>query len=258
MKKIFAILLSLCVYSIAWAQLQSPEQFFGRQIGTKITPHWKVLEYFKHVAAQVPQQVKFQQYGESVEGRPMYVFFVSSAKNINRLEAIRQYNLQISGENSTGESILDMPAIIWMSNNAHGNETSSMEASMMTLYQLVNPKNSASQKQLENTLVIIDPCLNPDGTERYNNWQNGILGVKYHPDLYAREHSEPWPGGRVNHYYFDLNRDWAWQTQVETQQRMKIYNAWLPHIHIDFHEMGINAPYYFPPAAEPLHEVITP
>ena len=258
MKKIVLLLLTVFTCSTVWAQLKSPEEFLGRQIGTKITPHWKVLEYYKHVAEQAPQQIKFQQYGESIEGRPMYVFFVSSAKNIARLDAIRKNNLKIAGEETGNTELVDMPAIIWMSNNAHGNETSSMESSMMTLYQLVNPKNSVSQKQLENTLVIIDPCLNPDGTERYNNWQNGILGAKYHPDLYAREHSEPWPGGRVNHYYFDLNRDWAWQTQLESQQRMKIYNDWLPHIHIDFHEMGINAPYYFPPAAEPLHEVITP
>ena len=258
MKKILSLILTLFICSVSWAQLKSPEEFLGRKIGTKITPHWKVLEYYKHVSEQVPQQVKYQQYGESVEGRPMYVFFVSSAKNIERLEAIRKNNLQVAGEESGEATLQDMPAIVWMSNNAHGNETSSIEASMMTLYQLVNTINAATKKQLENTLVIIDPCLNPDGTERYNNWQNGILGVNYQPDLYAREHSEPWPGGRVNHYYFDLNRDWAWQTQVESQQRMKIYNAWLPHIHIDFHEMGINAPYYFPPAAEPLHEVITP
>src|SRR5690606_18576342 len=222
MKKIVLLLLTVFTCSTVWAQLKSPEEFLGRQIGTKITPHWKVLDYYKHVIAQAPQQVKFQQYGESIEGRPMYVFFVSSAKNIARLDDIRKNNLVIAGEESGNAELADMPAIIWMSNNAHGNETSSMESSMMTLYQLVNPKNAVTQKQLENTLVIIDPCLNPDGTERYNNWQNGILGAKYHPDLYAREHSEPWPGGRVNHYYFDLNRDWAWQTQLESQQRMKI------------------------------------
>lgn len=258
MKRILAVFLSICLSSIALAQLQSPQDFLGYQIGTKITPHWKVLEYYKHVAAQVPDKVKYQQYGESVEGRPMFVFFVSSAKNIARLDEIRKSNLQLAGEENGGANIADMPAIIWMSNNAHGNETSSMESSMMTLYALVNPQNSPKAKQLENTLVIIDPCLNPDGTERYNNWQNSMLGSTYQPELYAREHSEPWPGGRVNHYYFDLNRDWAWQTQLESQQRMKVYNSWLPHIHIDFHEMGINAPYYFPPAAEPLHEVITP
>src|SRR5690606_13232672 len=160
--------------------------------------------------------------GVSFEGRPMYVFFISSGKNISRLEDIRKSNLQIAGE-TTGSGIMqDMPAIIWMSNNAHGNETSSMESSMMTLYQLVNPQNSASQKQLENTLVIIDPCLNPNAPARYNKWQNGILRANYLPDLYAREHSDPWPGVRVNHDYFDLTRDCPWQTQVVSQQRMKI------------------------------------
>lgn len=258
MKNILTLALAICLFTTSWAQIKSPEEYLGKKIGTKITPHWKVLEYYKYVAEQVPQQVKYQQYGESVEGRPMYVFFVSSSKNIVRLEAIRKNNLQLAGEETGNAELVDMPAIVWMSNNVHGNETSSMESSMMTLYQLVNPNNTATKAQLENTLIIIDPCLNPDGTERYNNWQNGIIGVTYNPDLYAREHSEPWPGGRVNHYYFDLNRDWAWQTQSESQQRIKIYNEWLPHIHIDFHEMGINAPYYFPPAAEPLHEVITP
>lgn len=257
--KRFLIILLVLFYNIPlWAQLKSPEEYFGRKIGSKITPHHRVLEYYKYIASQAPDRVKYEQYGESVEGRPLYVFFVSSTKNIARLEQIRKSNMSIVGEERDGSILEDMPAIIWMSNNAHGNETSSMEASMMTLYELVNPKNSKMQAQLENTLVIIDPCLNPDGTERYNNWQNGILGVKYNPNLYAREHAEPWPGGRYNHYYFDLNRDWAWQTQVESVQRMKIYNSWLPHIHVDFHEQGINAPYYFPPAAEPLHEVITP
>lgn len=255
MKNIIYTFISLFVFSISTAQVSSPQEFLGRPVGSKITPHWKVLEYYKYVADKMPNRVHYQYYGDSFEGRPMYVFFVSSEKNIARLEDIRLQNIQLTEQ---GENKLEqMPAIVWMSHNVHGNETSSMEASMMTLFELVNPNNAAKQQQLENTLVIIDPCLNPDGTERYNNWQNGILGVQYQPDMYAREHHEPWPGGRVNHYYFDLNRDWAWQTQKETRQRMQIYNSWLPHIHIDFHEMSINTPYYFPPAAEPFHEVIT-
>ncbi len=258
MKKILSLSLLLLVGSLSWAQLKSPETYFGHQIGKKITPHWKLLEYFKYIADQNPSRVKYEQYGTSVEGRPMYVFYISSEKNISKLEDIRLNNLRLAKSLDGTPDLADMPAILWMSNNAHGNETSSAEASMMTLYELVNPQNSAMQRALENTLVVIDPCLNPDGTERYNNWQNGILGVNYHPETYAREHAEPWPGGRVNHYYFDLNRDWAWQTQVESEQRMKLYNTWLPHIHVDFHEQGVNAPYYFPPAAEPLHEVITP
>jgi hypothetical protein len=139
----------------------------------------------------------------------------------------------------------------------HGNEASSSEASLLTLYALVDPKNSQSKEWLKNIVVIIDPCVNPDGRDRYVNWFNSITGFDYNPRLDAREHREPWPGGRTNHYNFDLNRDWAWQTQVESRQRMTKYNSWMPQVHVDYHEQGINQPYYFAPAAQPYHEVIT-
>jgi hypothetical protein len=100
--------------------------------------------------------------------------------------------------------------------------------------------------------------LNPDGRDRYVNWYNGIVGKLPNPAFDAREHHEPWPGGRTNHYYFDLNRDWAWQTQRESAQRMALYQEWMPQVHVDYHEQGIDAPYYFAPAAEPYHRVITP
>lgn len=256
MKKILAIL-ACFISTLSFAQIKSPAEYLGYQVGTKVTPHWKVLEYYQYVADQVPNQVKVESYGETPEGRPLKVFYISSAQNIGNLENIRTNNLKLAHA-IQGEGSSSSPAIVWISNNIHGNETSSIEASMMTLFELVNPKNSKTKGWLENTLVIIDPCLNPDGTERYNNWYNGTVGIKYNPEIYAREHREPWPGGRYNHYYFDMNRDWAWQTQKESTFRAAIYNKWLPHIHADFHEQGINSPYYFPPAAEPFHEVITP
>lgn len=256
MKKILAIL-ACFISTLSFAQIKSPAEYLGYQVGTKVTPHWKVLEYYQYVADQVPNQVKMESYGETPEGRPLKVFYISSAQNIGNLENIRTNNLKLAHA-TQGEGNSHGPAIVWISNNIHGNETSSIEASMMTLFELVNPNNSKSKGWLENTLVILDPCLNPDGTERYNNWYNGTVGIKYNPEIYAREHREPWPGGRYNHYYFDMNRDWAWQTQKESTFRAAIYNKWLPHIHADFHEQGINSPYYFPPAAEPFHEVITP
>lgn len=256
MKKMLAIL-ACFISTLSFGQIKSPAEFLGYQVGSKVTPHWKVLEYYQYLANQVPNQIKMESYGETTEGRPLRVFYISSAQNIGNLENIRTNNLKLAHA-LEGEGNSSSPAIVWISNNIHGNETSSIEASMMTLFELVNPNNSKSKTWLENTLVIIDPCLNPDGTERYNNWYNSVVGVKYNPELYAREHREPWPGGRYNHYYFDMNRDWAWQTQRESTLRAVIYNKWLPHIHVDFHEQGINSPYYFPPAAEPLHEVITP
>ncbi|MDB5157390.1 MAG: zinc carboxypeptidase, partial [Mucilaginibacter sp.] len=139
----------------------------------------------------------------------------------------------------------------------HGNEPCSSEAAMQTLFDMVDPVNTATKAWLKNTVVVIDPCLNPDGHERYVNFYNSVKGADADADPASREHAEPWPGGRVNHYYFDLNRDWAWQTQKETQARIGLFNSWLPQVHVDFHEQGYNAPYYFAPAAEPMHKDIT-
>ena len=241
------------------AQLRSPDEFLGYKIGTRYTPHWKIVNYFQHVAANAAANVKLEQYGQTNEGRPLLLSFISSSENIGRLEQIRLNNLRLANiaKDKAAPIEENAPALVWLSYNVHGNETSSSEAAMMTIWALVDPSNTKTKEWLKNTVVIIDPCINPDGRDRYVNWFNSIVGKKMNPVLSAREHREPWPGGRTNHYNFDLNRDWAWQTQVESQQRMKMYNQWLPYVHVDFHEQGINNPYFFAPAAQPFHEVIT-
>ena len=222
----------------------------GYRPGTKFTRHHQVVEYFEHVADNSPM-VKLKEYGKTYEERPLLLAMISSEENMANLENIRQDNLKRAGI-MEGSPSTHVP-IVWLSYNVHGNESNSTEASMETIYELLTEKT----EWLENTLVIIDPCINPDGRDRYVNffWQYG--NQPYNPDPQSKEHVEPWPGGRTNHYYFDLNRDWAWQTQVESTLRVEKYNRWLPHIHVDFHEQGVNSPYYFAPAAEPYHEQVT-
>ena len=203
--------------------------------------------------------VKLEKYGETNEGRPLLLAYIASKENLNNLENIRKNNLRLAGTAMDKvAAVEETPVIVWLSYNVHGNEPSSSEAAMLTLYELVNPSNSRSAEWLKNTVVILDPCINPDGRDRYVSWENQVQGKVPVANPVSREHSEPWPGGRTNHYNFDLNRDWAWQTQIESQQRLLKYNQWLPQVHVDFHEQGYNAPYYFAPAAEPFHEVITP
>lgn len=239
--------------TISFAQnLQSPDDFLGYKLGTHFTRHHKVIDYFKYVETRMPNQVKLINYGETYEGRPLYVSYISSEENLKNLETIRENNLKNAGV-LKGTSATNNVAIVWLSYNVHGNEASSTEASMKTLYTLLTDK----QEWLKNTVIIIDPCINPDGRDRYVNWFNTTSSKPYDIDQQASEHNEPWPGGRPNHYLFDLNRDWAWVSQIESQARLKIYNKWLPHIHVDFHEQGINEPYYFAPAAEPYHEIIS-
>lgn len=236
--------------------LQSPAEFLGYELGDKFTRHHRIVEYFQHVAA-TSNNVILEEYGQSYEGRTLLTVTLSSAENMAGLDQIKENNLRRAGL-ASGAATIDPTAIVWLSYNIHGNEASSSEATMRTVYELVNPNNKQAQEWLKNTVVIIDPCVNPDGRDRYANFYNQYGALpSYNPSIDASEHREPWPGGRPNHYLFDLNRDWAWQSQVESATRMQAYKKWMPHIHVDFHEQGYNSPYYFAPAAEPFHEVIT-
>jgi hypothetical protein len=257
LKRISLSLLCVSFACIAFAQdLQSPSQFLGYKLGSQFTSHFRIIDYFKYVAA-TSKNVKLLQYGTTNEGRPLITMFIASNENIGRLEEIREHNLSLAGLSNTNTVLKNTPVIVWLSYNVHGNEPSSSEAAMEALFEMANTANGRTQPWLNNTIVVIDPCLNPDGRERYINYYNSVKGAVPDADPSAREHSEPWPGGRVNHYYFDLNRDWAWQTQKESQARVALFDQWLPQVHVDFHEQGYNSPYYFAPAAEPFHRDIT-
>ncbi|SDL95450.1 Zinc carboxypeptidase [Catalinimonas alkaloidigena] len=254
MKRFYALLFGLLLFQSGYAQ-QSPQEFLGYPLGSHFTPHHRVVAYVQHVAAQSPY-VQVQQFGETYEGRPLLALTVTSPANQQRLEALRTAHLQRAGLLEGTPGLADNVAIVWLSYGVHGNESVSTEASMLTLYELIS--NPEKRQWLDNTVVIMDPCLNPDGRERYVHWYQQTVGYPNNPHPDAWEHQEPWPRGRTNHYYFDLNRDWAWQIQQESQARHKLYQQWLPHVHADFHEMGPSASYFFAPSAEPFHKDVTP
>ncbi len=256
-KILFFFLLLLSPTLQAQQPLQTPSHFLGYPLGEQFTPHHNIIRYTEHAAAQAPDRAKLVQYGTTYEGRPLVVLVVGSADNMSRLEAIRTNHLKSIGL-MPGQPGPDKAAIAWMSYNVHGNESVSSEAVMQVIYDLLNTQNTKMQEYLNNTVVLLDPCMNPDGRERYVQWYNQVAGKPFDISSYAREHFEPWPGGRANHYLFDLNRDWAWMTQKETWQRIQLYNQWMPHLHADFHEQGVDNPYYFSPAAKPFHQEITP
>jgi Zinc carboxypeptidase len=257
MKKILPVLLLFATVSVV-AQIPSPASFLGYELGDHYTPHYKIVQYFEAVAKATPATMKLEQYGATNGGRPLLLSYISTAENISNLENIRLNNLRLAGLETGSGDVANAKAIVWLSYNVHGNETSSSEAAMAMLYEMVTSATTNTKEWLKNTIVIMDPCINPDGRDRYVNWYNSVVGPTPNPDPQSREQNEPWPGGRSNFYNYDLNRDWAWQTQIETQQRIKKYNIWMPQIHVDYHEQGYNESYYFAPAAEPFHEVITP
>ncbi len=248
MKKLLLALI-LLTSTFSYTQiLQSPSEFLGYEIGSHFSRHHQVLDYFKHVSSVASSNVKLIEYGKTNEQRTLVLAYISSKENIKNLDSLRLEHLK----STTGKGNSNK-AIVWLSYNVHGNESVSTESAMQTTYDLLTTKKA----YLENTIIIIDPCANPDGRDRYVNWYNQYKNKNLTIDPNSKEHHEEWWNGRSNHYMFDLNRDWAWLTQVESKQRLIYYNKWLPHIHVDFHEQGIDSPYYFAPAAEPYHEAIT-
>ena len=237
------------------SELMTPARFLGYELGERFTRHERVLDYVRHVA-EASERVNQESYGETYEHRELVLATISTPANLARIESIRTDNLKranLLDGNPDGPPV----AIVWLSYNVHGNESVSSEAAMQTLYELADAGNPRTGGWLENTVVILDPMINPDGRDRYVNWYNQMVGAEPDMDGDGAEHHEPWVSGRTNHYFFDLNRDWSWLTQQETRARIAQYNRWMPHVHVDFHEQGVNNPYYFAPASPPYHAAIT-
>ncbi|MCX6261334.1 MAG: M14 family zinc carboxypeptidase, partial [Bacteroidia bacterium] len=236
--------------------IKSPDEFLGYELGTQFTFHQRAVDYFRYVAESSPL-AEYREYGVTYEGRVLGVCIVSSEENLSNLEEYRKNNLiktGLSEGNFTGKQI----PIIWLAYNIHGNESAGMETAMKTLYTLVTGSYPGASDWLKTCIIIIDPCQNPDGRDMYTNRFRNAQNLIPNPDGKSAEHNQGWPIPRTNHYMFDLNRDWTWQTQAETVQRLAFYNQFMPQIHADFHEMGAESTFFFAPGAKPWHEVITP
>lgn len=248
--------MALSVNNLFNQTVMSPDQFLGYKSGTQFTYHHRAVEYFRYVSENSPL-AQYREYGTTYEGRPLCVCFVSSEYNLEHLEEYRKNNLIKTGLEKgtfTGNQV----PFIWLAYNVHGNESAGMETAMKTLYTLVERSVKGSSDWLDSCIVIIDPCQNPDGRDLYTNRFRTTGNLIPNPDGNSWEHNQGWPGARTNHYMFDLNRDWAWQTQIETVQRIRLFNQIMPQVYADFHEMGAESTFFFAPGADPWHEVITP
>ena len=246
-----AIVLFVFLTTSAFAQVPTPEQFLGYPLGERFTPWSRIIDYF-HELAKDSNLITVEQIGETYEHRPLILATIASAKNRPSVDAIRQNVVSLADRNTTQaratEIVRSTPAVVWLAFGVHGNESSSSEAAMQVAYELLRDPSV-----LDNTLVIIDPLQNPDGRERYITWYTRTRGAAADANPDSFEHSEPWPGGRYNHYLVDMNRDWAWTSQQETRAREAQYFKWNPQVFVDFHEMGANSTYFFPPDSKPIN-----
>jgi hypothetical protein len=256
---VFIFVTALQAFSgLAQQAIRTPQQFFPHALGSQFSRHDQIIGYFDHLATASTNTMRLEEYGMTNEDRPLKIAIFSSPENIANLETIRTDHLKRSGLISGEPTNMKKIAVVWLSMSVHGNEPSGTECSPGLAYTLATQTEADIREWLRNTIVIIDPSLNPDGYSRYTNWYRNVSSKHRNPNTLSREHNEPWPGGRMNHYHFDLNRDWAWATQVESAKRLEVYHKWYPHMHADLHEQYVDNPYYFPPAAEPMHSLITP
>ncbi len=230
-----------------------PASVIGHEVGEQHVSHDRLVLYM-HKLAEASDRVQLQVTGHTYEGRELLLLAISAPGNLARLEAIREaHKARVMGR---GQS--DGPLIVALGYSVHGNEASGSNASLLTAYHLAAGQSEAVAALLQDTIVLIDPSLNPDGLSRFAQWVNSNRGQQLVGDAWSREHREAWPGGRTNHYWFDLNRDWLPAQHPESRARLGWFHQWRPHVLADFHEMGTDATFFFQPGVPSRTNPLTP
>ncbi|MBL8176239.1 MAG: peptidase M14 [Bryobacterales bacterium] len=235
------------------------QKVLGYGPGERISSHANLMRYMEALAAAAPARMKIFEYAKTWEGRRLIYAAIGSEANIKRLSEIQTAMRKLADPRKTPEAeakklMTGLPAVVWLGYGVHGNEISSPDAALLTAYHLLAARGDRMvQDILANTLVLIDPTQNPDGRDRFVHNFEIAEGLEPDASPAAAEHNEPWPGGRTNHYYFDMNRDWFALTQPETRGRVKTLLEWYPVVFVDLHEMGSDSTYYFAPEADPFN-----
>jgi hypothetical protein len=227
----------------------TPAQVLGQEIGRWHLRHDQLIDYFAALA-DASDRVTLEVQGLTHENRQLLVATVTSPDNHARLEQIRQRHLELSDPQAptpTDEELADLPIVVYLGYSIHGNEASGSNAAPLVAYHLAASQDPEIQALLEESVILIDPSLNPDGMGRFASWANMHRGVHAVADADHREHQEGWPSGRTNHYWFDLNRDWLLLQHPESRARVKTFHRWKPNLLGDYHEMGSNSTYFFQP-----------
>ncbi|MGQ8366484.1 M14 family metallopeptidase [Glaciecola sp. 1036] len=236
-------------------KIPTPESVLGYPVGTWHVRHDQLVRYM-HVLAESSDRVSIEVTGYTHEQRPLLLLTITGTENRKNLEQIRQSHIQ---QIKTGEAASSTaPLIINMGYSVHGNEPSGANASLLVAYYLAAAQDERVNRLLEETVILLDPSLNPDGLSRFAQWANMHKGYNLVSDPDHREHKEHWPSGRTNHYWFDLNRDWLLLTHPESRARIAQFHKWRPHLLTDFHEMGTNNTYFFQPGVPSRKNPWTP
>jgi hypothetical protein len=274
MRKLFLLLSAIITGSFSFCQdlsyylpqhvsynpsIPVPKEVIYHEVGEWHVTHDRLVNYMKAIAAAAPQRVKLETMGYTYEGRPQLLLIITSPKNHANLETIRQQHVALTDPAKASSVHIDnLPAVVWVGHSIHGNESSGANAALLSAYYLASAQGKQVEELLEHVIILFDPCFNPDGLQRFSSWVNQHKSKNLVTDPNSREFNEVWPGGRFNHYWFDLNRDWLPAMHVESRNRLKWYHQWKPNILTDHHEMGGNATFFFQPGVPTRVNPLTP
>ncbi|MFN4947356.1 MAG: M14 family metallopeptidase [Chryseotalea sp.] len=238
--------------------IPTPQSVIGHQVGEWHITHDRLVNYMKALDA-ASDRISLQVTGYTHEARPLLLLTITSAENHKNLETLRQQHVQLTDPaQSAALDVQKMPIVFYQGYSIHGNEASGVNAALVMAYHYAAAQGKEIESYLQNTIVLFDPCYNPDGVQRFSSWVNARKSKLISTDPNDTEHNEAWPGGRFNHYWFDLNRDWLVAQHPESQARAKTYHNWKPNVLTDHHEMGTNASFFFQPGVPSRMHPITP
>jgi hypothetical protein len=269
---IFILLTGLCFQAAAQVDLSyylpdsvaynpaipTPKSVIGHEVGEWHVSHDRLVHYM-YALDQASDRISLEITGYTHEARPLLLLTITSPKNHQNIEAIRSQHVQLTDPGKSGAlSVNAMPVVFYMGHSIHGNEPSGSNAALLTAYFLAAAQGKEIEEYLNNTVILFDPSFNPDGLHRFSSWVNSRKSKLPSADPADTEHNEPWPNGRTNHYWFDLNRDWLVAQQPESQARAKKFHHWKPNVLTDHHEMGTNATFFFQPGVPSRVHPLTP
>lgn len=274
MKRLFLPLLFLTCLTTVWAQpdisyylpegvtynpsIPTPKSIIGHEVGEWHVTHDRLVTYMKALD-EASDRISFEITGYTHETRPLLLLTITSPKNHQNLEAIRTQHVQLTDPAKSGSlNVSTMPIVFYQGYSIHGNEASGVNAALLMAYHYAAAQGAEIEKFLDNTVVLFDPCYNPDGVQRFSSWVNSRKSKVISTDANDTEHNEAWPGGRFNHYWFDLNRDWLVAQHPESQARVRSFHKWKPNVLTDHHEMGTNASFFFQPGVPSRNHPLTP
>lgn len=236
--------------------IPNPESVIGHQVGEWHVTHDKLVQY-AYALANASDRITIEDRGRTFEDRPILLLTITSPKNHQRIDDIRKAHIDATNSNSNTE-VSNMPIVVYQGFSIHGNEASGANAGLLAAYYLAAAQGDAINELLNNTVILFDPSFNPDGLQRFAYWANTNKSINLNPDPNDREYSEVWPGGRTNHYWFDMNRDWLPVQLPESRARIATFHKWLPNILTDHHEMGTNSTFFFQPGIPSRTHPLTP